>query len=143
MINKLILLGHVGKDPDITTSRDGKKIARFSLATSDRWTDKTTGEKKEITHWHRIVVFNENLAGIVEQYVHKGSKLYVEGASQTRKWTDSGVEKYVTECVLSDFRGSITLLDKRENVPGADSQDAYGSDHDEVPPKQIDEEIPF
>jgi len=139
-VNKMILLGFCGKDPEIRTTGSGKRVASFSLATNETWKN-AAGERKERTDWHRVVIFNEVLVGIVEQYVHKGSKIYVEGQSQTRKWEDSGVEKYVTECVLQDFRGVVTLLDKREGVPGADDPDAYGTTYDELPPKQLDEEF--
>lgn len=111
-VNKVILVGNVGKDPEIRRTQDGKQIANLSIATSETWRDKNTGERKEKTEWHRVVVFNEGLCKVVEQYVKKGSKLYVEGALQTRKWTDqSGVEKYSTEVVLQGFGGVLTMLD--------------------------------
>jgi single-strand DNA-binding protein len=113
-VNKVILVGNVGKDPEVRTTQDGTKIVQFSLATSDTWNDKASGERKERTEWHRIVVFNERIGDVVEKYVRKGSKVYVEGAVQTRKWTDqSGQEKYTTEIVIGRFRGELTLLDSR------------------------------
>lgn len=113
-VNKAVLIGNCGKDPEIRTLQNGDKVANFSLATSESWRDKSSGERKEKTEWHRIVVFGK-LAGIVEKYVKKGSKLYVSGAIQTRKWTDqSGAEKYTTEVVLQGFGGELTLLDARK-----------------------------
>ncbi len=113
-VNKVILVGNVGKDPEVRNSQDGGKIVNFSLATSETWNDRASGERKERTEWHRIVVFNDRIGDVVEKYVRKGSKVYVEGALQTRKWTDqSGVEKYSTEVVIGRFRGELTLLDTR------------------------------
>lgn len=117
-VNKVILVGNVGKDPEIRRTSDGTPVASFSLATSDRWKDKATGERKERTEWHNVVVFNEQLVGIVERYVKKGSRLYVEGKLQTRKWTDkNGQDRYTTEVVLQPFRGEIQLLDKASDEP--------------------------
>jgi single-strand DNA-binding protein len=111
-VNKVILVGNVGKDPGIRRAQDGRAIATLSIATSESWKDKASGERKEKTEWHRIVIFAEGLVKVVEQYVHKGSKLYVEGQLQTRKWTDKdGAEKYSTEVVLQGFGGTLTLLD--------------------------------
>ena len=119
-VNKVILVGNVGKDPEIRRTQDGRPIANLSLATSESWRDKATGEKKEKVEWHRVVIFNENLCKVVEQYVKKGSKLYIEGALQTRKWTDqSGAEKYSTEIVLQGFNGSLTMLDGAGGGRGA------------------------
>lgn len=129
MLNKLQLIGHVGGDPEIRRTQDGRPIANFSLATSEVWKDKE-GERKERTQWHRIVCFNEPLCKVIEEYVKKGSRIYVEGQSETRKWTDQqGVERYSTECVLRAFRGEIKLLDRREGRP-APSEDDYGSTKD-------------
>lgn len=119
-VNKVILVGNVGKDPEIRRTQDGRPIANISLATSESWRDKATGERKEKTEWHRVVIFSEPLCRVVEQYVRKGSKLYIEGALQTRKWTDqSGVEKYSTEVVLQGFNGSLTMLDGGRQGAGA------------------------
>jgi len=113
-VNKVILIGNVGKDPEIRSLQNGGRVANFSLATSESWKDRASGEKREKTEWHRVVVFNDNVVGVVERFVKKGSKLYVEGALETRKWTDqSGQEKYSTEVVVKQFRGEITLLDGR------------------------------
>lgn len=130
-VNKVILVGNVGKDPEIRRTQDGRPIANLSLATSETWRDKNTGERKEKTEWHRVVIFSEPLCKVVEQYVKKGAKLYIEGALQTRKWTDqSGAEKYSTEVVLQGFNGTLTMLDTRSGggagVGGM--QDSAGSD---------------
>jgi len=128
-VNKVILLGNLGQDPDVRTMQSGKKIATMSLATSDSWKDKETGEKKEKTEWHRIVVFNEGLVGVVENYIKKGTKLYIEGALQTRKWTDdSGTEKYTTEVVIQGFGGRIDIVSaKGNNQEHLESQDMTDS----------------
>src|ERR1700688_378506 len=113
-VNKVILVGNLGRDPEIRSTQDGLRIANLSLATSESWRDKNTGERKERTEWHRVVIFNERLVDVVEKYVKKGSKLYIEGALQTRKWTDNaGTEKYTTEVVLQRLRGELTMLDGR------------------------------
>ncbi|MGE0052771.1 MAG: single-stranded DNA-binding protein [Hyphomicrobium sp.] len=133
-VNKVILVGNVGKDPEIRRTQDGRPIANLSLATSETWRDKNTGERKEKTEWHRVVIFSEPLCKVVEQFVRKGSKLYIEGALQTRKWTDqSGVEKYSTEVVLQGFNGSLTMLDGAGGGRGAaagmqESAPDYGYD---------------
>lgn len=126
MINEARLLGHVGQDPEIKQTRLGTKVARFSLATSERWKDRETGERREKTQWHQVVVFNENLVDVVEKYIKKGSKLYVEGQVASRSWeNESGQKRYATDIVLKGFRGKIVLLDKREGKPEPDP-DAYG-----------------
>jgi single-strand DNA-binding protein len=113
-VNKVILVGNLGRDPEVRSTQDGKKIVNFSIATSETWKDRSSGERRERTEWHRVVIFNEGLAGIAERYLHKGSKVYIEGQLQTRKWTDqSGVEKYTTEVVLQNFRGELQMLDSR------------------------------
>ncbi|HKX10777.1 MAG TPA: single-stranded DNA-binding protein [Stellaceae bacterium] len=129
-VNKVILVGNVGRDPEIRSTQDGTKVANLSLATSENWRDKNTGERKERTEWHRVVIFNERLADVVEKYVKKGAKLYIEGALQTRKWTDNtGAEKYTTEVVLQRFRGELTMLDSRGGGGGmsAGAPDDMGS----------------
>ena len=111
-VNKVILVGNLGKDPEIRTLQSGTKIANLAVATSETWNDRQTGERKERTEWHRVVIFNERLADIAERFLRKGSKVYLEGALETRKYTDqSGQEKYTTEVVLRNFRGELTLLD--------------------------------
>ena len=137
-VNKVILLGNLGQDPDIRTMQNGKKVCTFSLATSDSWKDKETGEKKEKTEWHRIVVFNEGLVGVVESYIKKGTKLYLEGALQTRKWTDDkGVEKYTTEIVIQGYGGRIDIVSAKSNNQEL-SQDQDISETNTDPKKEID-----
>ena len=126
-VNKVILIGNLGRDPEIRNTDDGSRVAQLSLATSETWKDRNSGERKERTEWHRVVVFNPNLVDVIERFVKKGSKLYVEGALQTRKWTDNaGVEKYTTEIVLQKFRGELTLLDGRQGGGGGDDMDEGG-----------------
>jgi len=111
-VNKVILIGNLGKDPEVRTMQNGGKVVNLSLATSETWRDKNSGERQEKTEWHRVVIFNEKLGEVAEKYLKKGAKVYVEGALQTRKWTDnSGAEKYSTEVVLQRFRGELTMLD--------------------------------
>jgi single-strand DNA-binding protein len=118
-VNKVILVGNLGKDPEIRRTQDGRPIANLSIATSETWRDKGTGERKEKTEWHRVVIFNEGLCKVAEQYLKKGAKVYIEGALQTRKWTDqSGVEKYSTEVVLQGFNSTLTMLDGRSGGGG-------------------------
>ena len=115
-VNKVILIGNVGQDPEIRSFQSGGKVCNLSIATSERWKDRETNEQKERTQWHRVVVFNENLINLIEKYVNKGSKLYIEGQLETRKWTDSsGVDKYATEVVLRNFKGELNFLDSRGN----------------------------
>lgn len=152
-VNKVILVGNLGKDPEVRTTQSGSKIVNMTIATSDTWNDKQSGERKERTEWHRVVIFNEHLAGVAERFVKKGSKVYVEGELRTRKWTDqSGVEKYTTEVTIDRFKGDLTLLDSRGNSgdnsapaspqpkpqpkPQSAEADAWGSD-------DLDDEIPF
>ena len=126
-VNKVILVGNLGKDPEIRTLTSGDRVCNLTLATSESWRDRTSGEKKEKTEWHRIVIFNDNLVKVAENYLKKGSTVYIEGSLQTRKWTDnSGVEKYSTEVVLQKFRGELTMLGGRGDGGGADA--GYGGD---------------
>lgn len=128
-VNKVILVGNLGKDPEIRRTQDGRPIANLSVATSETWRDKATGERKEKTEWHRVVIFNEGLCKVAEQYLKKGAKIYVEGALQTRKWTDqSGVEKYSTEVVLQGFNSTLTMLDGRGGGGGGSFGDEPGGD---------------
>lgn len=141
-VNKVILVGHVGRDPEIRYNQSGAKIANMSVATSDNWKDKNSGERKERTEWHRCVCFDERLCDVIERYVKKGSQIYLEGELRTRKWTgNDGVEKYTTEVVLDKFKGILTLLGSRQ-----DGQQS-GSEHspaDNPPPGgDLDDEIPF
>lgn len=151
-VNKVILIGNVGADPEIRRTQDGKQIANIRLATSESWRDKNSGDRREKTEWHTVVVFTEGLCKVVEQYVKKGSKLYVEGALQTRKWQDqSGNDRYSTEVVLNGFNATLTLLDsvgggnseqpspkqeKRSSKPA--ERDSYGNQ-----PASFDDDIPF
>lgn len=128
-VNKVILVGNLGKDPEIRRTQDGRPIANLSIATSETWRDKNSGERKEKTEWHRVVIFSEPLCKIVEQYLKKGAKVYIEGALQTRKWTDqSGVEKYSTEVVLQGFNSTLTMLDGRSGGGGGNFADEPGGD---------------
>jgi single-strand DNA-binding protein len=128
-VNKVILIGNLGADPEIRSLNSGGIVASFRVATSESWRDKNSGERKEKTEWHQVVVFNENLAKIAEQYLKKGMKVYVEGKMQTRKWQDqSGADRYTTEVVLQQFRGELQMLEKSGNrPPAADSPDDYGT----------------
>ncbi len=134
-VNKVILVGNLGKDPEIRRTQDGRPIANLSVATSETWRDKATGERKEKTEWHRVVIFNEGLAKVAEQYLKKGAKVYVEGQLQTRKWTDqSGAEKYTTEVVLQGFNSNLTMLDGRGGGGGSSFGDEGGGDFGSVGP---------
>jgi single-strand DNA-binding protein len=152
-VNKVILVGNLGRDPEIRTLNSGDKVANFSIATSETWRDRNSGERKERTEWHRVVVFNDNLVKVVENYVKKGSKLYIEGALQTRKYEQNGVEKFSTEIVLQKFRGELTMLDgKGEGGGSRDDGDfggySSGGRTQSAGPKEsfsadLDDEIPF
>ena len=132
-VNKVIIVGNLGKDPEIRTFQNGGRVANMTIATSESWKDKTTGEKKEKTEWHRVVILNEHLIGVAERYLKKGAKVYIEGQLETRKWQDqSGVEKYTTEVVIPRFRGDLTMLDGRSGGGSGDSVPAYGSGGDEA-----------
>jgi single-strand DNA-binding protein len=159
-VNKVILVGNLGRDPEIRSTSGGQRVANMSVATSESWRDKASGERKERTEWHRVVIFNERLVDIVEKYLKKGAKVYLEGALQTRKWSDnSGQERYTTEIVLQNFRGELTMLDgARGGGSGGMAGDQDGG-YDEAPPAQaqaggarperrapaadLDDEIPF
>lgn len=140
-VNKVILVGNVGRDPEIRSTQDGREIANLVLATSDRWKDKVTGERKEKTEWHRVAVFNEGLVRVIKAYVKKGSKLYVEGALQTRKWTNKeGREQYTTEVVLQGFNSTLTMLDSAGGGGVDAHNEAKGNGYQ---PEPLDDEIPF
>lgn len=141
-LNRVTLIGNLGKDPEIRSTQDGREIANLTLATSESWKDKNSGERKEKTEWHRVVIFNEGLVSVVKTYLKKGSKVYLEGALQTRKWTDKdGNEKYSTEVVLQGFGGTIIMLDGKER------KDYTEADKPEEKPApyvvDLDQEIPF
>jgi single-strand DNA-binding protein len=142
-LNRVMLIGNLGKDPEIRATQDGKEIVNLVLATSENWKDKRTGERKEKTEWHRIVVFNEHLVKVAKDYLHKGSKLYVEGQLQTRKWTNKeGVEQYTTEIVLQAFGGCVVLLDSRSDARVA-PEESHAEEAEQRPAQQLDDEIPF
>ena len=153
-VNKVILVGNLGADPEIRSLNSGDRVANLRVATSETWRDRTTGERKEKTEWHRVVIFNDNLVKVAENYLRKGSKVYIEGSLQTRKWTDqSGQEKYSTEVVLQKFRGELTMLDGRgdaEREEGgayaggfSSGPRAGGSAPREEFTADLDDEIPF
>jgi single-strand DNA-binding protein len=126
-VNKVILIGNLGADPEIKRTQDGRPIANLRIATSDTWRDKATGERKEKTEWHRVVIFSEGLCKIAEQYLKKGAKVYIEGQLQTRKWTDqNNVERYSTEVVLQNFNSTLTMLDRAGGGGGFGSDDSSG-----------------
>ncbi len=130
-VNKVILVGNLGRDPEVRTFQNGGKVCNLRIATSETWRDRNTGERKERTEWHSVAIFNENLAKIAEQYLRKGSKVYIEGQLETRKWQDqSGQDRYTTEVVLRQFRGELTLLDGRDGGQGG-GQGGYGGGYDD------------
>ena len=134
-VNKVILVGNLGKDPEVRRMQDGRPVVNMSVATSESWRDKATGERKEKTEWHRVVIFNEGLAKVAEQYLKKGSKVYLEGQLQTRKWTDQqGVEKYSTEMVLQGFNSSLTMLDRAGGGGGGAGRQRKGQRLRLIPP---------
>jgi len=144
-VNKVILVGNLGKDPEVRRMTSGEPVVNLSVATSESWRDKASGERKEKTEWHRVVIFNENLAKVAEQYLRKGSKVYLEGQLATRKWTDKeGQEKYSTEIVLNRFRGELVMLDSRGEGGGTARVSGGGR---EAPASfdrsEMDDEIPF
>lgn len=141
-VNKVILIGNLGADPEIRTTNSGDRIANLRIATSETWRDRSSGERKERTEWHRVVIYNDALAKVAESYLRKGSKVYVEGSIQTRKWTDqSGAERYSTEVVLQKFNGALTLLDGRGDGQGSAEQTATKPREDFS--ADLDDEIPF
>ena len=144
-LNKVMLIGRLGQDPEVRNTQDGRSLCTFSIATSESWNDKNTGEKREKTEWHRVVVFNEGLVNIIQQYVKKGSNVFIEGQLQTRKWEDKdGIEKYTTEVVLQGFNSTFKMLDNRNSgsVDNNFSQDNAISDSGNFD-SEIDDDIPF
>ena len=134
-VNKVILMGNLGKDPEVRTTQDGTKIVNLTLATSETWNDRQSGERKERTEWHRVVIFNDRIGDVAERFLHKGSKIYVEGALQTRKWTDQqGQERYSTEVVISRFKGELTMLDTRGGGEGGSAGAGEGGGYRERAP---------
>jgi single-strand DNA-binding protein len=161
-VNKVILVGNLGKDPEIRTAQDGQKIVNLTMATSDTWNDRQSGERKERTEWHRVVIFNDRIGDVAERFLHKGSKVYIEGSLQTRKWTDqTGQERYSTEVVIGRFKGELTMLDARGgNEGGASEGNGYrerapaqratvgaapsgGPSRDTLKAGDLNDEIPF
>jgi len=145
-LNKVQLIGNLGQDPDVRATQSGGKIVNLSIATSESWTDKSTGAKRERTEWHRVVIFSNGLAEVVERYLRKGSKIYVEGALQTRKWTDdAGNDRYSTEIVLQPFNGKLLMLDGPAGRGNGNSAGAAGSggESDAGTNADLDSEIPF
>jgi single-strand DNA-binding protein len=150
-VNKVTLVGNLGKDPEIRNAQSGMKIVNLTVATSDSWNDKASGERKEQTEWHRVVIMNDRLADVAERYLKKGSKVYLEGKLQTRKWTDnSGQEKYTTEVLLGRFGAEMVLLDRNPNSSSEDyaprassAKPAAPSSWDAKPAVDLDDEIPF
>ena len=143
-LNKVMLIGRLGQDPEIKSTQDGRSLCTFSLATSENWKDRNTGERKEKTEWHRIVVFNEGLVKIIEQYVKKGSNVFLEGQLQTRKWEDKeGIEKYTTEVVLQGFNSTFKMLDSKGASISEDigKENSIQNTHDSI--SEIDDDIPF
>ena len=157
-VNKVILIGNLGQDPEVKTFGNGGQVCNLSIATSENWKDKNTGERRDKTEWHRVVIFNENLIKVAQNYLKKGSKIYIEGSLQTRKWTDqSGVDKYSTEVVLQRYRGELTMLDSRSEGGGGygggqggggdqynqDSGNQGGGNAPSGGVGDLDDEIPF
>ena len=148
-LNKVLLIGRLGADPDIKQMVNGKSVARLSLATSNTWKDKNTGEKKEKTEWHRVVIFNEGLVNVVKQYVKKGAQVYIEGQLTTRKWKDetSGLDKYSTEVVLQGFNSSFKILSSKnsqiESLKDNDTKKSSLPNDENIPSNDLDDEIPF
>lgn len=143
-VNKVILVGNLGKDPEVRRLQSGDPVVNLSIATSETWRDKSSGERKEKTEWHRVVIFNKNLAEVAEKYLRKGSKVYVEGSLQTRKWTDKdGAEKYSTEVVLQNFRGELTMLDSKGEGGGGRMSGGASDAPASFDRSDMDDEIPF
>lgn len=160
-VNKVILVGNLGADPEVRTFQSGDKVVNLSLATSENWKDKATGERKEKTEWHRVVVFNQGLINICENYLKKGSKIYIEGQLETRSWEQDGQKKYATEVVLRPYRGELTMLDSRSGGAGAGANGGFGGGQsfndggmggytqgapaaqNRAPADELEDEIPF
>lgn len=142
-VNKVIIIGHLGRDPEVRTFQSGGKVVNLRIATSETWRDKASGERKERTEWHAVAIFNEGIGKVAEHYLKKGSKVYIEGQLETRKWQDqAGADKYTTEIVLRPFRGELTLLDGREGGGGSDDVVDKG-ESSQRSSRDLDDEIPF
>lgn len=156
-VNKVILVGNLGRDPEIRTTQDGREIANLTIATSEHWTDRNSGERREKTEWHKVVIFNPNLVQLTKKYIHKGSKVFVEGQLQTRKWQDqSGADRYTTEVVIQGYNGTLTFLDKPAGGAQGSGTEFASASHDngasggnagggreQFQPAELDDEIPF
>jgi len=144
-VNKVILVGNLGRDPEIRTMQSGQKLANLSVATSEQWRDKASGERRERTEWHRVVIFNDNLCDVVERYLRKGMKVYIEGQLQTRKWQDqSGQDRYTTEVVLQRFRGDLQMLDRAGDSGGGGGDHGGGQSREPAAAgNELDDDIPF
>ncbi|MFM7702298.1 MAG: single-stranded DNA-binding protein [Alphaproteobacteria bacterium] len=148
-LNKVTLIGNLGQDPEVRSTQNGGEIATFSIATTESWKDKNTGEKKDKTEWHRVVVYSQGLVGVVKNYLKKGSKIYIEGALQTRKWTDNqGIERYTTEVVLQNYNSNLQMLDGRDRSNSSMSDNGYNQStsskkNNDVMIEENDDEIPF
>jgi single-strand DNA-binding protein len=150
-VNKVIIVGNLGRDPEVRTFQNGGRVCNLSVATAESWRDKATGERKEKTEWHRVAIFNDRLVDVASKYLSKGSKVYLEGQLETRKWTDqSGAEKYSTEIVLKQFRGELTMLDTRRSDDFQDSEEEPAADYGAAAGKTearksdiADEDLPF
>lgn len=142
-VNKAIIIGRLGQDPEVKTTQGGKKFATMSVATSKTWKDKDSGEKQEKTQWHRVVVWKEGAAESIQKYLKKGSQVFVEGSLETRKWDDGGVDKYVTEIVVSDFQHSVMFLDRKESSGGVPAPDDDARPATTAKVSTLDDEIPF
>ncbi|MFZ9180924.1 MAG: single-stranded DNA-binding protein [Rickettsiales bacterium] len=148
-LNKVTLIGNLGQDPEVRSTQNGGEIATFSIATTESWKDKNTGERKDSTEWHRIVIYSQGLVGIAKNYLKKGSKIYIEGSLQTRKWTDNqGIERYTTEVVLKNYNSNLQMLDGRDRSSGSMSDNGYNQSssakkNNDVMIEENDDEIPF
>ena len=148
-LNKVTLIGNLGQDPEVRSTQNGGEIATFSIATTESWKDKNTGERKDKTEWHRIVIYSQGLVGIAKNYLKKGSKIYIEGSLQTRKWTDNqGIERYTTEVVLQNYNSNLQMLDSRDRAGGSMSDNSYNQSTsskktNDVMIEENDDEIPF
>ncbi len=143
-VNKVILVGNLGADPDVRTMQSGDKVCNLSIATSESWKDKATGERREKTEWHRVVIFNKGLVDVCDRYLKKGAKVYIEGQVETRSWEQDGQKKFMTEIVLRPFRSELTMLDSRNSESNGDYQtNQDNGSQQSAPVDAMDEEIPF
>lgn len=142
-VNKVILVGNLGADPEVRQMQDNRPVVNLSIATTESWKDKNSGERREKTEWHRVVIFNEGLCRVAEQYLKKGAKVYIEGSLQTRKWQDNGQDKYSTEIVLQGFNGNLTMLGKLENSQRQNATQEQPAHNQQPLSQELDDAIPF